>query len=609
MGGANPGQLGKRPPGVPSSRSRPVDPRLLRYAGATKFYLVAAIALGLTLVGLLVAQAMLLSQVIVAVFLGGATLAAVWGSMLALLGVFVGRALIAWAGEVAAHWSAARVKSELRERLLTHLVQLGPAYLAGQRTGELATVATQGIENLDAYFTRYLPQLILASLAPFAIIAWVWPLDRLSAVILAVTVPLIPVFMILIGLEAQRRTDRQWRALGLLGAHFLDVLQGLPTLRLFGRGHAQVAILRRVTDQYRATTLGVLRVAFLSALVLELVATLGVGLIAVAIGLRLLDGGIELSAGLAILILAPEVYLPLRQLGVQFHASMETTAAAQRIFDVLDEPVPPESATVATVPDLRRAPIEWSDVSFAYPNRPATVLDAVRFTLNPGEKVALVGPSGAGKSTVLSLLLRFVSPTCGQILIGGQPLETIPVVAWRAQLAWVPQQPSLLHGSIAENIRLGCPNADLAAVREAACKANAREFIDALPDGFETIIGERGARLSAGQRQRIALARAFLRDAPLLLLDEPTANLDVENEAAIAEAIQRLMIGRTVLLVAHRRELAAIADRVIVLDGGKVSEAPGLEQRNGARDGRSTPQVPEVNIAPEPVVPLQKALR
>ena len=349
---------------------KPIDPRLARYASATKVYLALAVVLGVTLTGLVIAQASLLSAIIAGVFLGGETLPMVWPAMASLLAVFVARALVVWAGEAAGELAAVRVKSQLRLQLTHKLLALGPAFLDDQRSGELVTTATRGIDALDAFFARYLPQLVLGCLAPLALVVWVFRLDPLSAVILAVTVPLIPIFMILIGLEAQRRTQRQWQFLGRLSSHFLDVLQGLPTLRVFGRGRAQVSILRQITDQYRQATMGVLRVAFLSSLVLELIATLGTAVVAVSIGLRLLDGSIGLTEGLTILILAPEIYLPLRQVGVQFHASMEGNEAAQRIFQVLEAPLPERSVGLLPTPDLGQAEIHFRCVSFSYPTRP-----------------------------------------------------------------------------------------------------------------------------------------------------------------------------------------------------------------------------------------------
>ncbi len=541
---------------------KPLDPRLLRYARTTRVFLLSSVALGTATAGLIIAQATLLADMLDGAFLHGAALADLRTPLLLLLAVVLGRTLVAWLQEVAAHRSSAAVKSQLRGRLLARAVGLGPRWLSGERSGELATLATRGIDALDDYFSRYLPQLVLAVIVPAAVGFRILLGDWLSAVTIAATLPLIPVFAILVGLTTQKKMDRQWRTLSVLAAHFLDVVAGLPTLKIFGRARAQADRIREVTDRHRRATMSTLRIAFLSALVLELLSTLSVALVAVSIGLRLVEGGLGLETALLVLILAPEAYLPLRQVGAQYHASVEGLTAAARVFEVLETP-PPATGDRTDVPDLSRATLRLEGVTVAYDRGPA--LSDFSLTVHPGETVALVGPSGAGKSTVLSVLLGFVQPDSGRVLADWDDLAEFSPDAWRAQIAWVPQRPHLFAGTVAENIRLGRPSASMASVRAAAEAANALEFIEALPAGFDTPLGERGAGLSAGQRQRLALARAFLRDAPLLLLDEPTSNLDVESEAAVIDAVERLKAGRTVLLVAHRPALTTLADRVITL--------------------------------------------
>lgn len=541
---------------------KPLDPRLLRYARTTRVFLLSSVALGTATAGLIIAQATLLADMLDGAFLHGAALADLRTPLLLLLAVVLGRTLVAWLQEVAAHRSSAAVKSQLRGRLLARAVGLGPRWLSGERSGELATLATRGIDALDDYFSRYLPQLVLAVIVPAAVGFRILLGDWLSAVTIAATLPLIPVFAILVGLTTQKKMDRQWRTLSVLAAHFLDVVAGLPTLKIFGRARAQADRIREVTDRHRRATMSTLRIAFLSALVLELLSTLSVALVAVSIGLRLVEGGLGLETALLVLILAPEAYLPLRQVGAQYHASVEGLTAAARVFEVLETPLP-ATGDRTDVPDLSRATLRLEGVTVAYDRGPA--LSDFSLTVHPGETVALVGPSGAGKSTVLSVLVGFVQPDSGRVLADWDDLAEFSPDAWRAQIAWVPQRPHLFAGTVAENIRLGRPSASMASVRAAAEAANALEFIEALPAGFDTPLGERGAGLSAGQRQRLALARAFLRDAPLLLLDEPTSNLDVESEAAVIDAVERLKAGRTVLLVAHRPALTTLADRVITL--------------------------------------------
>ncbi|TQM72354.1 ATP-binding cassette subfamily C protein CydD [Actinomadura hallensis] len=548
---------------------KPLDPRLLRYARTTRGFLLASVALGAATAGLIIAQATLLAEMIARAFLGGASLADLRTPMLLLLGVVAGRTLVAWLQEVAAHRSSAAVKSQLRGRLLEHALRLGPRWLAGERSGELATLATRGVDALDDYFSRYLPQLVLAVIVPAAVGARILLGDWLSAVTVAATLPLIPIFAILVGLTTRRKMDRQWRTLSVLAAHFLDVVAGLPTLKIFGRAKAQAAKIREVTDRHRRATMSTLRIAFLSALVLELLSSLSVALVAVSIGLRLVEGEMALETALLVLILAPEAYLPLRAVGAQYHASVEGVTAAARIFEVVETPAP-AAGTRTDVPDLAHATLRLDRVTVAYEGRDAPALDGFTLTVHPGETVALTGPSGAGKSTVLAVLLGFVRPEYGRVMADWDDLADLDPDAWRAQIAWVPQRPHLFAGTVAANIRLGRPDASDAEVRAAAEAAHAREFIEALPQGFDTPLGERGLGLSAGQRQRIALARAFLRDAPLLLLDEPTSNLDAESEAAVVDAVSRLAATRTVLLVAHRPALIALADRTVSLEPAGV---------------------------------------
>ncbi|MEV5710971.1 thiol reductant ABC exporter subunit CydD [Actinoallomurus sp. NPDC052274] len=545
---------------------RPFDPRLLRYARTTRAYLALSVILGTATAGLVIAQAALLAGLIADAFLGGASLAAARTPLLLLLAVVAGRALVAWLQEVAAHRTSAAVKSRLRGLLLERAVALGPRWLAGERSGELATLATRGIDALDAYFSRYLPQLVLAVLVPAAVGARILFGDWSSALIIALTLPLIPIFAILVGLAAQRRMDRQWRTLSLLSGHFLDVVAGLPTLKVFGRAKAQARAIREVTGRYRTETMASLRVAFLSALVLEMLSTISVALVAVSIGLRLVDGEVGLRTALLVLILAPEAYLPLRQVGAQYHASVEGLTAAQRIFEVIETPLP-RHGTRTDVPDPASTPLRLEEVTVAYEGRDEPALDGLSLVVRPGETVALTGPSGSGKSTLLAVLLGFVRPDAGRVLLGGTDLADLDPDAWRSRIAWVPQRPYLFAGTVADNIRLGRPDASDDEVRRAARDAFAEEFVDALPEGFATRLGERGTGLSAGQRQRIALARAFLRDAPLLLLDEPTSGLDAESEAAVIGAVRRLAAGRTVVLVAHRPALADLADRVVRVGG------------------------------------------
>lgn len=548
---------------------KPIDPRLLRYARATRLFLAAVVGLGALGAGLLIAQAMLIAEVVVGAFQHHLSVTELRTPLLLLAAVAAGRAVVSWLTELAAHRASASVKSELRGRLLERAAALGPGWLGGQRTGSLVTLATRGVDALDDYFSRYLPQLGLAVVVPAAVLARIVTEDWVSAAIIVGTLPLIPVFMVLIGWATQSRTDRQWRLLSRLSGHFLDVVAGLPTLKVFGRAKAQAESIRRITGEYRQATMRTLRIAFLSSFALELLATLSVALVAVTIGMRLVHGDMDLYIGLVILVLAPEAYLPLRQVGAQFHAAAEGLAAAEEIFTVLETPLP--EAGKGAVPS---GALAFEEVTVRYPGRSADAVTDVSFTVEPGETIALVGPSGAGKTTLLSVVLGFVRPTGGRVRIGGADLAEIDPEQWRSRIAWVPQRPHLYAGTIAENIRLARPDADDAAVRRALRDAGALEFVDALPDGAATVLGEDGAGLSAGQRQRLALARAFLADRPVLLLDEPTAALDGATEAEIVAAVRRLAVGRTVLLVVHRPALLGVADRVVRLSEAEPARAP-----------------------------------
>ncbi|WP_327296516.1 thiol reductant ABC exporter subunit CydD [Streptomyces sp. NBC_01197] len=557
---------------------KPIDPRLLRYAGATRLFLGAVVVLGLAGAGLVVAQAMLIADVVVGAFQHGLDGSGLRSSLLLLVAVALGRGLVAWLTELAAHRASAAVKSELRRRLLERSAELGPQWLTGQRTGSLVALATRGVDALDDYFSRYLPQLGLAVVVPVAVLARVVTEDWVSAAIIVGTLPLIPVFMMLIGWATQARMDRQWRLLSRLSGHFLDVVAGLPTLKVFGRAKAQAESIRTITDEYRKATLRTLRIAFLSSFALELLATLSVALVAVGIGLRLVKGELDLYTGLVILVLAPEAYLPLRQVGAQYHAAAEGLSAAEEIFAVLETPLP--TGGTREVPGSLR--LELDRVTVRHPGRTEPSLESASLVVGAGETVAVTGPSGVGKSTLLNVLLGFAAPDEGRVLVGpaGEGRETTVELAslsperWREQIAWVPQQPYLFAGTIAENVRLARPDADVSAVHGALRDAGAYDFVAALPGGADTVLGEGGAGLSAGQRQRLALARAFLADRPLLLLDEPTAALDGETEAGIVDAVRRLASGRTVVLVVHRPALLAVADRMVALAPGTSPAAP-----------------------------------
>ncbi len=568
------------PGSYPGSLMRPIDPRLLRYARSTRVFLVLAVVVGALTAVLVVCQALLLAGIITDVFQRGATLADVSRAVEALVLIVAGRAVLAYVGERAAFRASARAKNELREVLLEHAVALGPVALGRRRAGALATLSTRGVDALDAYYARYLPQLVLAVIVPVVVGLTILGLDVLAAVIVGVTLPLIPVFMALIGMYTQRQTDRQWRTLGLLSGHFLDVVAGLPTLAVLGRARAQAQSLRAVGEAYREATMRVLRVSFLSSFALELLSTLSVAIVAVSIGLRLVSGSMDLETGLAVLILAPEAYLPVRMVGVHFHAAAEGLGAAAQVFEVLEEE-PPVRGAGTDVPDLATSTIRIDGVMVHYQDDAPAALDRASLAVRPGRVTALVGSSGGGKSTVLALLLGFVSPEAGRVVVepagGGQvDLADLSVQAWREHLTWVPQTPHLPSGTLGAAVRAARPGASDEEVAAALAEAGLPVDDPSLPAGLATILGAGGTGLSVGQRRRAALARALLRDAPLVLLDEPTAALDADAETVVVDAVARLRArGRTVVVVAHRPALVALADDVVDLDEVQVREPEG----------------------------------
>ncbi|HLN68629.1 MAG TPA: thiol reductant ABC exporter subunit CydD [Streptosporangiaceae bacterium] len=583
---------------------RPVDPRLLRQGRAARGYLAVTVGLGLTGTVLILLQAGLLATALAGAA-RGIGIGALAGTLAWLGVVLAGRAAAAAGGEAAALRAAAEVKSGLRRRLSAHALRLGPAWLGGQRAGEIAALATKGLDGLDAYFARYLPQLMLAVVVPLAVLVRIAFADWISAVIIAATLPLIPLFGVLIGWHTRAQTQRQWRLLALLGGHFLDVVSGLPTLKLFGRAKAQAEVIEEVTSAHRKATMTTLRVAFLSALALELTAALATALVAVEIGLRLLYGHVSYQTALLVLLLTPEAYLPLRNVSAQFHASTEGTTAARRAFEILDTPLParrgvpggklgssPRGQHSSTAPaaagadvDLIREDIALQAVTLSYPGRERPALDEVSLTIRPREQIILTGPNGAGKSSLLALLLRFAAPTSGSIAAGPVDLAAIPADRWRSQIAWVPQHPHVFTATVAENIALGQPGAGREDIVAAARLAGADDFIRRLPRGYDTVLTEGARTLSAGQRQKLALARAFLRRAPVLLLDEPTAHLDPVSADRVNAAIGDQMAGRTVILVTHRPPPWAgrIGGpvRVLALDHGRLTGVDDPVERAG----------------------------
>lgn len=519
---------------------------------------------GLT-AALVVAQAFCLGYVVSEVFLGEAALDDVMPVITLLAGIVVGRALLSGLGDVLAQRSATRTSRELRAAMLAHVVRLGPVWLSGERRGQVATLATRGIDSVEPYVSRYLPQLVIAVVVPLTVGIAILTQDLLAAVIVAVTAPLIPVFMILIGLYTQSATAKQWSTLGVLSGHFLDVVAGLPTLKAFRRETAQSQRMAEIDRRYRKATVGVLRISFLSSLTLELLASLSVAVVAVAIGIRLVYGEIDLQTGLTVLILAPEVYLPIRMVGAQFHAAADGIDAAEQVFEILGT----EPATTGTRTDVPAGPMVVDGVGVTYPGSEVVALLPSSVTIEPGRVTAVVGPSGAGKSTLLAVLQAFVAPTSGAVRVGDADLADLDATVWRARLGVVAQDPVLVGPTVADDVRLRRPAATDAAVDAALREAGLDPAT--LPDGAATRVGDLASDVSAGQRRRVALARVLLDPPPLVLLDEPTAGLDDEAEADVVAAVRLLAArGSAVVVVAHRPGLVQPGDTVLTLEPAGV---------------------------------------
>ena len=544
----------------------PLDRRLLSEAPAIRRFLYGAFALAALSALLVIVWAELIGRIVARVFLGGAELASISRLLAALVAIAALRAGLGWALETSGQATSRRVRGRLRRRALKQVFRARPAGLGDLRTGELTTTVTSGLDALDPYFSRFLPQLVLAAVVSPAILVWVAFRDPVSAAIMAITLPLIPLFAVLIGKAAEERTKRRLGALSLMSARFLDVVRGLATLRAYRRGRAQVETIERTSEQFREETMGTLRVAFLSALVLELASTMSIALIAAVIGIRLVNGSAELGPSFAVLVLAPELYLPLRAVAAQFHASADGLAAARRALELIDlAPAVTVAPRPQPTPDPSTATIRLEEIDFAYAGRAGPVFSGFACEIHPGERLLVAGGSGVGKTTLISLLLRFSDPQKGRITVGGIDLRELDSDGWRRRIAWLPQDPRLPAATVAEVLRFAAPDASEEELWAALEAADCRALVAGLPDRLYTRIGEGGRTLSSGERRRIALARALVRRSSLLLLDEPTAHLDAAGAAQIRLALGRLEQKQTVVIASHDASLLPLAERTIRL--------------------------------------------
>ena len=561
-----------------------LDKRLLDLLAAERWYLVLIGIFSLTAAVLIILHARLLSAILNAVFLEGADAVKVAPLLTSLLLVGILRAGAGGAMEVLSGWLAVNIKEKIRRSLLDRLLAAGPAFIESENSGEVSNTLTNGVEALDAYYSQYLPQLAISAIIPLAILLAVFPLDWLSGLVFLITAPLIPFFMVLIGKGSESVTRRQWQALSRMSAFFLDTLQGLRELKQWNRSREHAQRIAKVAEDYRRTTMSVLRITFLSALVLELAATISTAVIAVQIGLRLLYGLMEFQQAFVVLLLAPEFYQPLRLLGQRFHAGMSGVSAASRIFALVDSLPVQICESTKSIPTFRKGDfIRFENVSFRFSGREAAALEEINFELKHGEMLALVGSSGSGKTTVANLMMGFILPQKGHIWINHQSLAELDLYAWRKQIAWVGQRPFVQHGTLRENLLMASPSSSPSELQRAIYFAQLQDLILRLPQGLETPIGEGGIKLSSGEIQRLALARAFLKDAPIVVLDEPTAHLDAGLEQVLEESIHRLCAGRTVLMIAHRLPTIMRADRILVMEGGQIVEQGNhaqLYQRN-----------------------------
>ncbi len=543
---------------------------------------VTPITLGVLHAAAIVAQAVALATAVDRSLLHGASVRQVAPQLVVVAAAVAARAVLAFVGELMAQRTGEVVVSTLRGQLLRHALALGPGWLAGERPGELSLTATRGLHSLHTYFSRYLPQAAMAATIPLILLAWVASQDWLSLVVVVALVLAVPLTQIYFGREATKRSQRQWRRLGSLAGRFLQLIEGLPTLRAFGREAQGRREVEAATDGVRQATMRTLRVAFLSALSMDLIAGFGVGFVAMVLGLRLLWGELTLQTAMAVLLVAPEIFVPLRRAGAEFHASTEGQAALERVLGVLNTPVPtppaPDAAasvtTPASAPTTAAVDIDVDGLGVTYEHRNEPALEGFTLHAEAGSRVALIGPSGAGKSTVLAALLGFVTPVAGTLRAGAHTSADLPIPTWRSQFAWLPQRPYLFNATLAENLRLGAPAADDDALDAVLDAVGLLTLVRQWPDGLATPLGQGGLALSAGERQRVALARALLSTAPCLLLDEPTAALDQITVDAVAGAIEPWLRGRTVLVAAHAAVLLPHFDQVVAIAPARQPALP-----------------------------------
>ncbi len=546
------------------------DKKLLALLSKARFEFILTIFAGISVGIFTIVQSKTLSGILNAAFLENKKLDQLYTAIIVffIYGLFKG--ISVWLQKIFATKTSTKIKTYLRTELSRKIFELGPVFSKKTAGGKLNAIINEGVEKLDAYFSAYLPQFFLANIIPFVILIFVFPIDFISGIVFLLTGPVIPFFMILIGKQAENLSKKQWKTLNFLSSHFFDVIQGLTTLKIFGQSKNQIKKISEISDEFRKATLGVLKVAFLSALVLELLSTISIAIVSVEVGLRLLYGKVEFYDAFFVLLLAPEFYLPMRLLGSSFHAGIDGVTASKSIFEILDSKIPSKESSIVFERKKNPFNITFRNVSFAYREN-TEVLNNINFEINPGEKVALVGKSGAGKSTILNLLLKFIEPISGEILVDDKPLKKVSRNSWLANVTYLSQQPYLFHGTVRNNLLIAKKDATEEELFKSLKFANIFDFILNSPQGLDTNVGEGGLSLSGGQIQRIALARAYLKNSPILVLDEPTANLDPEVEEEISNKIYELMTNKTVITIAHRLNTITRSDKIILIEKGEIA--------------------------------------